>query len=523
MLEARPDLTWRDVQGILAVTSEKMPDPDDSSAHQNSAGFWHSHWYGFGIIDAKKAVDTAITWELWPPEQQVVGESARENQPFPDISETEYVSELTINHKYKTGFISESVVVSLNLKHYNHGRLKLTLVSPSGTESILNDGNSSEHGILGGSEKSELMTLRSWGEDPTGVWQLKVRDFSSKGVILSNENVFLDWVLVVYGRVRRPKVSCWQVPSYAKRYSPDCGGASWDELVKTCQEADLCDCIPSEYKRFNPDCLNSSPSKARPTLEEVVTYLSNGVSDESVLRRSGSPQNKAARWLATEDGAAISLPKQGFERRRELHQHTDNSDAYMYVFRYVMAVNYFALDGPNWLFDMNFLTDNPICEWNQVSFGNTDTGRVYEIGGVTCDPDTNLPIAVDLGEFFGKHSCLRMFLVRAKDSTYSHHHLFCFVSLQNLITCREKFRRKTGCLDPSSFLIWSTILLRGGYRKSYALFTALRFYCFKTLILEVKYLPALTIWKTWKFYDSTTTISVAKFLPKYAILLILNT
>ena len=256
MLEARPDLTWRDVQGILAVTSEKIHDPDDSSAHKNSAGFWHSHWYGFGIIDAKKAVDTAITWELWPPEQQVVGESARENQPFPDISETEYVSELTINHKYKTGFISESVVVSLNLKHYNHGRLKLTLVSPSGTESILNDGNSSEHGILGGSEKLELMTLRSWGEDPTGVWQLKVRDFSSKGVILSNENVFLDWVLVVYGRVRRPKVSCWQVPSYAKRYSPDCGGASWDELVKTCQEADVCDCIPSEYKQFNPDCYN---------------------------------------------------------------------------------------------------------------------------------------------------------------------------------------------------------------------------------------------------------------------------
>ena len=169
--------------------------------------------------------------------------------------------------------------------------------------------------------------------------------------------------------------------------------------MKTCQEADLCDCIPSEYKRFNPDCLNSSPSKARPTLEEVVTYLSNGVSDESVLRRSGSPQNKAARWLATEDGAAISLPKQGFERRRELHQHTDNSDAYMYVFRYVMAVSYFALNGPNWTFDHNFMNDGPVCSWNDFSIGISGEDVVSELGGVLCDEETHLPIALDLGTY----------------------------------------------------------------------------------------------------------------------------
>jgi len=45
MLEARSDLTWRDVQGIIASTSTKVNDPQDSSASTNSAGFWHSDWY----------------------------------------------------------------------------------------------------------------------------------------------------------------------------------------------------------------------------------------------------------------------------------------------------------------------------------------------------------------------------------------------------------------------------------------------------------------------------------------------
>lgn len=136
---------------------------------------------------------------------------------------------------------------------------------------------------------------------------------------------------------------------------------------------------------------HSAPTdEPRPTFDEIVDYLSKGVSDYDDLTTLGTPQNLAARWMAEEDGLAIPLPNHvGWK-------HTVHRDAYMYMFRYVMALNYFALDGPNWLFDMNFLTDNPICQWNQVSFGNTDTGRVYEIGGVTCDPDTNLPIAVDL-------------------------------------------------------------------------------------------------------------------------------
>ena len=45
MLEARSELTWRDVQGIIATTSTTVTDSYDTSAKTNSAGFWHSDWY----------------------------------------------------------------------------------------------------------------------------------------------------------------------------------------------------------------------------------------------------------------------------------------------------------------------------------------------------------------------------------------------------------------------------------------------------------------------------------------------
>lgn len=55
MLQVNPDLTWRDVQGVLASTSQKVQ-PSDPSWSTNAAGFHHSYLYGFGVVDAGAAV-----------------------------------------------------------------------------------------------------------------------------------------------------------------------------------------------------------------------------------------------------------------------------------------------------------------------------------------------------------------------------------------------------------------------------------------------------------------------------------
>ena len=59
MLEANPELGWRDVQDILirtAVTIDIAPDSPNDSWVTNAAGLSHSYEYGFGKVDAKAAV-----------------------------------------------------------------------------------------------------------------------------------------------------------------------------------------------------------------------------------------------------------------------------------------------------------------------------------------------------------------------------------------------------------------------------------------------------------------------------------
>ena len=61
MLEANPNLTYRDVQHIIANTA-RVNDANDNGWQVNGAGHDVSHKYGFGVIDAGAAVNMAETW-----------------------------------------------------------------------------------------------------------------------------------------------------------------------------------------------------------------------------------------------------------------------------------------------------------------------------------------------------------------------------------------------------------------------------------------------------------------------------
>jgi subtilisin-like proprotein convertase family protein len=58
MLEANPKLNWREVQDIIARTSQKV-NPHDGGWITNGAGLHHSYKYGFGKINALHAVEEA--------------------------------------------------------------------------------------------------------------------------------------------------------------------------------------------------------------------------------------------------------------------------------------------------------------------------------------------------------------------------------------------------------------------------------------------------------------------------------
>jgi subtilisin family serine protease len=61
MLDANPNLGWRDVHAILAETARKN-DPNDNGWFTNAAGYEFNHKYGFGVVDAGAAVSLAENW-----------------------------------------------------------------------------------------------------------------------------------------------------------------------------------------------------------------------------------------------------------------------------------------------------------------------------------------------------------------------------------------------------------------------------------------------------------------------------
>jgi subtilisin family serine protease len=78
MLQANPELTWRDVRHILASTSRRV-NPSSAAITsttlmsgvtltleqgwvKNGAGFWYHNWYGFGLVNAAAAVAMAQSY-----------------------------------------------------------------------------------------------------------------------------------------------------------------------------------------------------------------------------------------------------------------------------------------------------------------------------------------------------------------------------------------------------------------------------------------------------------------------------
>jgi subtilisin family serine protease len=171
MLEANPDLTWRDVQAILMTTAVKN-DPNDGDWFTNAAGYHVNHKYGFGRVDAQAAVDAALTWTPAGPEVVTPEISSSPNTPIPD-NDTTGISD-TINVPYD--ITTESVQVCFSsTDHTYRGDLDIRLTSPLNTESVLAHPSPYAQRSYRYSDWC-FTSLRDFGEQGRGAWTLRVSD-----------------------------------------------------------------------------------------------------------------------------------------------------------------------------------------------------------------------------------------------------------------------------------------------------------------------------------------------------------
>lgn len=186
MLEANPDLGWRDVQHVLAASARKN-DPTDTDWTQNGAGRWVNHKYGFGVVDAAAAVNLARTWTNVAAETSATSGLITVGQTIPDNAAAGISSTFTMS----ADIAVETVEITLNATHTSRGQLDVWLTSPSGTRSVLAERRTDPNDHYTGWTFS---TVRSLGESSVGTWTLTVADR-----VGGTTGSFGSWQMNVYG------------------------------------------------------------------------------------------------------------------------------------------------------------------------------------------------------------------------------------------------------------------------------------------------------------------------------------
>ncbi|KAF9454583.1 hypothetical protein P691DRAFT_656065 [Macrolepiota fuliginosa MF-IS2] len=211
-LEARPDLSWRDIQ-YLCVETARIVNPDDEDWEKTAAGKLYSYKYGYGALDAYAFVTAAQSWPLvkpqtWLPTDTVIlNDGKMDNQG--NFTGGQFIgadgveSKITItkdmldsNNLEKL----EHINIKVWIQHTRRGDVEVEIVSPNGIKSVLASQRQFDAATTGFPGWT-FMSVKHWGEDPVGDWTIRVSDQNEPE---KNNGTFLGWNMVFWGSAVDP-------------------------------------------------------------------------------------------------------------------------------------------------------------------------------------------------------------------------------------------------------------------------------------------------------------------------------
>lgn len=198
VLEANPQLTWRDVRRVLAYSARKN-DPTDGDWTLNGAGLHVNHKYGFGVADAKAAVDLAKTFVAGAPVVDFATPVSAPARVIPDDDATGISDTLTVA---SSGIAKlDFVEVQVTITHPRSGDLSLVLSHGGGGSSVFMvphacDTDSSTH-LEACTDVAAYVfgSVRHLDEPGDGAWTLTVRDRQA-----GHTGTLAQWKLTLHGR-----------------------------------------------------------------------------------------------------------------------------------------------------------------------------------------------------------------------------------------------------------------------------------------------------------------------------------
>ncbi|GAB6028003.1 Neuroendocrine convertase 1 [Chamberlinius hualienensis] len=192
VLQANSNLTWRDVQHILVCSAETYQIWDNPGWGLNGANIYYNDRFGFGVMNAHSMTHAAVGWKNVGPQNNCTANSEAiklirlisGHEIHIDFDASNCVG----NGSDKVNYL-EHVQLKISANYSRRGALKMDLISPLETRSTLLYPRVADKSVRGLKEWN-FMSLRFWGENPSGKWTLIVLDETgefNKGVIIKSE------------------------------------------------------------------------------------------------------------------------------------------------------------------------------------------------------------------------------------------------------------------------------------------------------------------------------------------------
>lgn len=198
VLEANPNLTWRDVQHVSARAAVTVNE-HDGEYQETALGLKYSHKYGYGKIDAEKLVEEAKKWKNVKPQAWYYSDKVQVDKSVKSgpLESSEVISSSLNVTKEDLELVNlekvEHVTVTVSIDSTVRGQIQVNLISPHGVVSKLAQRRALDMSSKG-LQNWTFLSVAHFGEDGVGEWKLEVS--SSRG---ENDIRLKDWLIRLFG------------------------------------------------------------------------------------------------------------------------------------------------------------------------------------------------------------------------------------------------------------------------------------------------------------------------------------
>ncbi|RMD96523.1 MAG: peptidase S8 [Calditrichaeota bacterium] len=196
VLSANPQLTAKEVKEVLQSTADKIEDHSTDPQLNQALGTYdangHSPWFGYGKVNAFRAVQESLRRKEGQPSQTFT-QKASPARDIPD-NDPSGIQEVL---QFQQEAILSNIRVHLDISHTYIGDLRVTLVAPNGEAVILHNRNGGSANNL--ETTYDLTTTpglnQLLGQPLQGAWTLQVQDLAPLDTGRLNQ-----WELELEGR-----------------------------------------------------------------------------------------------------------------------------------------------------------------------------------------------------------------------------------------------------------------------------------------------------------------------------------